>query len=128
MFGNCAIGRVAMVTAPTMTIRIAMTIATMGRFMKNFDMAFDSFAFLAIGIQRLLDIALEWLGLYRHSRPEILLAFDNHAVALLQSAIDDPHCVCSLSHLHGTHADAVVLIDNSNEIAALLFVHGRLWN
>src|ERR1700730_1618983 len=111
-----------------MTIRIAMTIATMGRFMKNFDMAFDSFALLAIGIQRLLDIVLEWLGLYRHSRPEILLAFDNHAVALLQSAIDDPHCVCSLSHLHGTHADAVVLIDNSNEVAALLFVHCRWWN
>jgi hypothetical protein len=33
-----------MVTPPTMTKRIAMTIATMGRLMKNFDMAFDSFA------------------------------------------------------------------------------------
>jgi hypothetical protein len=30
--------------------------------MKNFDMAFDSFALLAIRSQRLLDIALEWLG------------------------------------------------------------------
>jgi hypothetical protein len=105
-----------------------MTIATMGRLMKNFDMAFDSFALLAMGIQRLLDVVLEWLGLYRHSRPEILLAFDNHALARLQAAIDDPHCVCALSYLHRTYADAVVLIDNSNEIAALLFVHGRLWN
>src|ERR1700733_3420272 len=127
MFGNCAIGRVAMVTAPTMTMRIAMTIATMGRLMKNFDMAFDSFT---VGNQSrlLLDIAFEWLGSNRHSRLEILLAFDNHAVARLQSAIDDPHCGRALSPLHGTHADAVVLIDNCDEIAALLFVHGRFLN
>ena len=31
MFGNCATGRVTMVIAPTITMRIAMTIATMGR-------------------------------------------------------------------------------------------------
>src|SRR5271156_3049640 len=127
MFGNCAIGRVAIVTAPTMTIRIAMTIATIGRLMKNLDII-PSLCALGLNLEQSLNVALEWLGLYRHSRPEILLTFDNHAVARLQSAIDDPHCVCALSHLHGTHADAVVLIDNSNEIAALLFVHGRLWN
>ncbi len=37
MFGNCATGRLAMVTAPTITIRMAITMATMGRLMKNFD-------------------------------------------------------------------------------------------
>ena len=37
MLGNCATGRLAMVTAPTITMRMAMTIATMGRLMKNFD-------------------------------------------------------------------------------------------
>src|SRR5580704_7850503 len=42
MFGNCATGRVAMVTAPTITIRMAITIATMGRLMKKFDMDSDS--------------------------------------------------------------------------------------
>ncbi len=38
MAGNCATGSLRMVIAPTSTIRIAITIATMGRLMKNFDM------------------------------------------------------------------------------------------
>src|SRR5580704_2478630 len=43
MFGNCATGRLAMVTAPTITMRMAMTIATMGRLMKKLDMDIGSF-------------------------------------------------------------------------------------
>src|SRR5208283_4644067 len=39
IFGNWAIGRETSATAPTMTVRIAMTIATIGRLMKNFDTA-----------------------------------------------------------------------------------------
>ena len=39
MLGNCATGRVAMVIAPTITIRIEITMATIGRLMKNFDIA-----------------------------------------------------------------------------------------
>ena len=37
MFGNCETGKVAIATAPTITVRIAMTIATIGRLMKKFD-------------------------------------------------------------------------------------------
>jgi hypothetical protein len=37
IFANCAMGSLAMVIAPTSTVRIAMTIATIGRLMKNFD-------------------------------------------------------------------------------------------
>jgi hypothetical protein len=37
MFGNWATGRLVIVTAPMMTMRIAITIATMGRLMKNLD-------------------------------------------------------------------------------------------
>jgi hypothetical protein len=43
MFGNCATGKVTVITTPTITVRMAMTIATMGRLIKNFDTAFDSF-------------------------------------------------------------------------------------
>ncbi len=39
MLGNCATGRLVMVTAPTITIRMEITIATIGRSMKNFDIA-----------------------------------------------------------------------------------------
>jgi len=37
MLGNWAIGRLNIATRPMVTIRIEMTIATIGRFMKNFD-------------------------------------------------------------------------------------------
>ena len=37
MFGNWETGKVAIATAPTITMRIAITIATIGRLMKKFD-------------------------------------------------------------------------------------------
>ena len=37
MSGNCAMGRLVMVTAPRITRRIEITMATIGRLMKNFD-------------------------------------------------------------------------------------------
>src|ERR1700722_4179970 len=76
--------------------------------------------------RRSLDVALEWFRLHRRSRSEILLAFDDYAFTGIESTMDDPHGVSALSDLHGAHADAVVLIDNSNEIAALLLVDGGL--
>jgi len=39
MFGYCATGSPAMETSPTMTMMMAITIATIGRRMKKFDMA-----------------------------------------------------------------------------------------
>ncbi len=40
MLGYCEIGSVSMETTPITTVRMAMTIATMGRRMKNFDMSY----------------------------------------------------------------------------------------
>src|SRR5438552_15804221 len=37
-FGNCATGNPTRVTRPTMTMMMEITMATMGRLMKNFDM------------------------------------------------------------------------------------------
>ena len=37
MLGNWAIGRPAIVTTPTITVTIAITMATIGRLMKNLD-------------------------------------------------------------------------------------------
>ena len=38
MFGYCAMGRPAIETSPTMTVMMAMTIATIGRLTKNCGM------------------------------------------------------------------------------------------
>ncbi len=39
MLGNWAMGSPDMATAPRMTMKIEITMATIGRLMKNFDMA-----------------------------------------------------------------------------------------
>src|SRR3954468_22018177 len=57
ILGNCAVGRPSIATTPAMTIRIEMTIATIGRLMKNLDMLF------ALSRSRLY----ERFGIDRHS-------------------------------------------------------------
>src|SRR5258706_11274264 len=44
MFGNCATGRAVIVTAPTITMRMEMTMATIGQLMKNLDTGQSPFA------------------------------------------------------------------------------------
>jgi hypothetical protein len=64
-----------MVTAPTINVRIAITIATMGRLMKNFDMLLTPLRWWSLR----LNVALEGFRLDRHSWFEALLAFYDHA-------------------------------------------------
>src|SRR5215468_4404385 len=61
MFGNWATGKPTIVTTPTMTIRMAITKATIGRLMKNFDMVtglpdLD----LLVSQRRDLDLLVSW--------------------------------------------------------------------
>src|SRR5215470_13249727 len=69
MLGNCATGRLTIEIAPTMTVNMAITIATMGRLMKN------------------LDIRL-WIDL--HSLTKSLHSFDNDVFARRKALVDDP--------------------------------------
>src|SRR5208337_2660724 len=52
--GNWATGRFVIVIAPTITIRIEMTMATIGRLMKNLDMAQRSSAEQFLGFATVL--------------------------------------------------------------------------
>src|ERR1700720_2121142 len=124
MFGNWATGKAPIVTAPTMTVRIAMTIATMGRLMKNLDMFLAPFRHWSL----CLNVALEWLGSHRHSRFQVLLAFDNHAFAGLQAVLDHPHRRRALADVNRSNRDFTVDADNIDHIAALLFIDGSLRN
>src|SRR5215510_9359372 len=69
MLGNCATGRLTIVTAPMMTVKMAITIATIGRLMKN------------------LDIRL-WIDL--HSLANLLHALNDDALTGCEALIDDP--------------------------------------
>ena len=52
MLGYCEIGNVSMETVPITTVIIAMTIATMGRRIKNFDMIYLLAACVVCAVSR----------------------------------------------------------------------------
>src|SRR5258708_2057857 len=76
--GYCATGKARIDTSPTKTVMIAITIATIGRLMKNLDMAL-----LAVSGHR------ERLGRDESAVLHELGAFDGDALAASESRGDD---------------------------------------
>src|ERR1700676_2820094 len=109
MSGNWAVGRVSMETSPTMTMRIEITMATMGRLMKNFD------------ILSALRYRISELGVDRHTLPHLLDAFRAHAFSGIEPVVDNPHRAHSVGDFHSTNGDLVVLADHCNLIGSLQF-------
>src|SRR5260370_2126746 len=89
MFGYCAMGNWNMATRPTITMRIEMTIATMGRLMKNLAMALARP--LGLG-QRGFDLLA---SLYSVD------SLDDDPLARLQPLPDDPEGADPLADLAG---------------------------
>src|SRR5882724_4861597 len=125
IFGNWATGRAVIVTAPTITVRIAMTMATMGRLMKNFDISLSPCltrrAPLPIHIQ--VRLWVHYLALNC-----LLYALDDNALAGLQAFPDHPHRAESITDIYCLDADLVRAVQNGDLIIALEFADGRLWN
>src|SRR5689334_19306394 len=115
MFGNCAIGKSAIVIAPTMTVRIAITIATMGRRMKKLAI---------ISAPRFLCTA--WIHQFAFFC--FLCANRHDAFSRLQARCDHPERAHSRSDLYRAELCAVVGPDHSYLIGSLLLIHGRLWH
>src|SRR5262245_60064635 len=109
MFGNCATGRLVMVMPPTMTIRIEITMATMGRSMKNLDM--------------LAYLCLKPSGLGDNNGPFFQLSdsLHNDVVIRLQAVIDDPIRPHLFADLHRANGGLVVGAYDRNLIPALKF-------
>src|SRR5678815_395174 len=112
MGGNSATGNPAMVTVPTITRRIEITIATIGRRMKNLDMAL-----LSRRLRR--RSGRIWLGVYRHARTNLLHAFSDHAFARLQPVVNDPERSHPVAGLHVPNADLVIAAHHGNLIGTL---------
>ena len=82
MSGNCATGSRRTITAPAITKKIAMTIATIGRLMKNLDIALVSRDGAAAGTGGLAHLRRRRLGVHQR--------LDLHPVRdLLHSLGDD---------------------------------------
>src|SRR5262245_46880102 len=114
MFGYSATGSCTIATTPRMTMRIEITMATIGRLMKNFDMI------------RLLRRA-------RLSRQADLLAgahpvaaFDDDPLSRLQPLGHDPERAEARTDLDGADVDGVVGFHDGDLVHALDVLDGAL--
>src|SRR5215467_3722209 len=101
---------------PMITMRMAMTIATIGRRIKKFAMLFRLFR------------GLEWLGVDRSAFFHLLKSFNNHALRRLDTFLNDPHVSHSLADLHRADAGLVFRGHHCNLISTLRFDYGPLWH
>src|SRR4029077_5476597 len=99
MLGNWAMGRLNMLIAPTIIMTMEITMATMGRLIKNFDMGLLSLRFRG-----------KRLGVYLHARAHFLHSLGNHAFARLQSIYDDPLSADPIAHLNCSDAHLVFMV------------------
>src|ERR1700745_2044934 len=98
MFGNCATGKLSTVSVPTNTMTMEITIATMGRLIKNFDMGNQS---LSIGrslvcrtlVCRFLVVGHEWLRIHAHTSAHSLNSFNHDSVSGIEPVSDDPSVI-----------------------------------
>src|SRR2546430_1289921 len=96
MLGNCAIGSRTSAAVPTMTVRMAITMATTGRLTKNFAIVRCSLS--ALGATGRAGYRLRGGGLrrgrlriHRHAGFDFLHAFNHDPFARLEPLRDDPH-------------------------------------
>src|SRR4051812_29819801 len=108
MLGNWATGRLTIQTTPISTMTMAMTIATMGRLMKNRYMP---------SLLRLLGC--KRLGVDRQALLGLLRSLDDHALAGLKPFFDNPIGADALPHLDRPNVDFVLAVHNRQLVTAL---------
>src|SRR5579862_3840050 len=120
MFGNWETGKRAIETAPTITVRIAITMATIGRLIKKLDMASPLVARQGRLARR--------FRFHMHARTDLLNPIDDHALTRIQPIANHPggpHLVANVDRLN---AHGVVTINSGDLIAPLQLGNGLLRN
>src|ERR1700677_1717536 len=115
MLGNCATGKVSMVRPPTSTMTIEITMATMGRLIKNLDMELPS-----------RSVPGKWPGVHLQSRTHLLHALGDHSFARLESLRNDPLVADTIADFDGLDGDLVVVVHRRDLIAGLQLGDGTL--
>src|ERR1700674_957073 len=101
-------GKLMIVIVPRITVTNEITIATIGRLMKNLDI-------------RLISLGLcgKRLGVHLHARPHLLHALGNHAFARLQPLRNDPLGSNAVAHWDRPYAPLVLAVHNGYLISPL---------
>src|ERR1700719_319061 len=107
MLGNCATGRLRTVSDPTNTMTMEITMATMGRLMKNFDMGIRP-----LFVCRSLLLSGEWLGVHAHTGAHSLNSFDHDSVSRIEPVGDDPAVVNPVAYRDRSNLNSVVGADH----------------
>src|SRR5215510_8619397 len=133
MSGYWAVGSFVIATAPAMVMRIAMTIATIGRRMKNSAMdcplPLGLFGGLRLGCFALGSFPRRRRSLRRvdgHSGSDPLQPLHDDLVSGLQALLDDPHVPVDRAGLDDLDRDLVVRPDDRDLVAALELRHRAL--
>src|SRR5690349_15880348 len=108
MAGNSGTGNPAMDTTPTITVRREITIATMGRRIKNLDTVLLPRRFRRIRLRT-----------HDHAGTNLLHSLGNHAFTWLQSLVHDPQRSNPVTGLHIPNADLVSGVDHGHLEGAL---------
>src|SRR5262249_3021040 len=116
MLGNWATGRLKMVSEPTSTRTIDITIATIGRLMKNFDMTLPA------------SFGHEWLGIHLCPGADLLNSFGHYVFARFQPLRDNPLAADVIGYLDGSNADLFVGAYNGDLVRTLQFRNSALRN
>src|ERR1700691_396367 len=118
MSGNWATGRRKIITAPVITKKIAITIATMGRLMKNFDivLALAAGSRWSFGRRRLRR---HHPRLHFHPVRDFLQSLGDDALAHRDAFIDDPEVAHLLAGLDHPQGDLVVRAYHADLVLAL---------
>src|ERR1044072_9014516 len=124
MSGYCAIGRIALATRPAITMMIAMTPASTGRSMKNFE----NMSVGRGGGCRLLAGCRLCLGDDGDTRIQLHQVVEDDSVALVQTLADDPVLAEPIAELDGTLRGLAIRADGPYETALISLQHGTLWN
>src|SRR5271156_5808131 len=108
MLGNWATGKLSMVRPPTSTRMIEITIATMGRLIKNFDMGLPSRSFRG-----------KRLRVHLHARAHLLYALGDHSFARFESFRNNPLVADAVANLNGSNAHLVFVIHRRDLVTTL---------
>src|SRR5437016_4122084 len=100
-----------------MTVMMAITMATIGRWMKNLDIALPACR------GRWRDVRgcwrLERFGVHRKALAHLLSSFDHNAVSGLQTLLNDPGRSGSLTYFHRLDVNLVIARHDVDLIVAL---------
>src|SRR5579863_4345866 len=117
MLGNCAIGRLRTVKVPTSTRTMEITIATIGRLMKNFDMRLF-----------ILCLHAKRLGVHLDAGSHLLKAFGDNSFAWIQPLRNNPAGSNTVTDRNGSNAHFVVGTYDGNLVTSLKLRHRALRN